>query len=70
MPKDKIQMTKCKACGAPIHFVESRYGRLIPCNAKKLTIVTIMGDVLSGWESHFANCPGADTFRKRIDGKK
>ena len=72
MSKHQIKTTPCKACGAPIHFVESRKGRLIPCNDRKISIVTVMGDVVSGWESHFSNCPGAETFRKknRVDGKE
>ena len=65
MTKNQIKMTKCKACGAPIHFVESRKGRLIPCNEKKISIVTVMGDIVSGWEAHFATCPQADKFRKK-----
>jgi len=65
MAKNQIKLTKCKACGQPIHFVESRAGRQIPCNDKKLSLVTVMGDVVSGWESHFSNCPGADKFRKK-----
>jgi len=69
MAKDQLKMTPCKACGQPIHFVESRQGRLIPCNNKKLSLVTVMGEVVSGWESHFSNCPGASQFRRKDKGK-
>ena len=67
----KVKLTPCKACGDGIHFVETRNGRRMPCNQKKLTVITLLGDVVSGWEAHFSNCPGADKFRKKKeDGKK
>lgn len=65
MAKDKIKLTPCKACCQLIHFVQTKNGRFIPCNNKKLSLVTVMGDVVSGWETHFSNCPGADSFRKK-----
>ena len=64
MAKDQLKLTPCKACGKPIHFIETSKGRLIPCNDNKLSLVTVMGDVVSGWETHFSNCPGAEKFRK------
>ena len=60
----RVTLTPCKACGQSIHFVETRTGRLMPCNEKKLTVITVLGDLVSGWEAHFATCPQADKFRK------
>ena len=60
-----LKLVQCKACKQNIHFVETRKGRLMPCNPKKLTVITILGDVVSGWEAHFATCPQADKFRKK-----
>lgn len=67
-PKEKqagLKWATCKACGAPIHFVETKKGRFMPCNEKKITVITVLGDVVSGWEAHFATCPQADKFRKK-----
>ena len=65
MAKNQIKLVQCKACKQNIHFVETKKGRLMPCNPKKLTVITVMGDVVSGWEAHFATCPQADKFRKK-----
>lgn len=67
-PKAKqagLKLLPCKSCGEPIHFVETRKGRLMPCNQKKVTVITVTGDVVSGWEAHWATCPQADKFRKK-----
>lgn len=59
-----LKLVPCKACKQNIHFVETVKGRLMPCNPKKLTVITLMGDVVTGWEAHFATCPQADKFRR------
>jgi len=59
-----LKLVPCKACLDLIHFVETRAGRLMPCNPRKITVITVLGDVVSGWEAHFATCPQADKFRK------
>lgn len=67
-PREKqvgVTLHPCKGCGELIHFVETHNGRLMPCNAKKLTVITLLGDVVSGWEAHFATCTQADMFRKK-----
>jgi len=61
----KIHLSPCKGCGQPIHYVETLRGRRMPCNERKLTVITMLGDVVSGWEAHFATCPQADKFRKK-----
>jgi len=66
-----LRLVACKSCGESIHFVETRKGRLMPCNEKKLTVITVLGDVVSGWEAHWATCPQAEKFGKKKEyGKK
>ena len=55
--------TNCKGCGKPIQFIKKPDGKYHVCEIQKLTIITKDGAVVSGYESHFANCPYADEFR-------
>lgn len=57
-------MAKCKSCGATINFVSTNTGKYMPVEpgVKKLLVD---GDIVEGWEPHWANCPGADKHRKR-----
>lgn len=42
---------RCKACGADVWWIRTRKGKVMPWNR---------------WgESHFADCPRADDFRKK-----
>ena len=59
-----LRLVTCRGCGQDIHFVQTTNGRRMPCNDKKLTVVTLTGEVVSGWEPHWRNCPGARRFRK------
>lgn len=43
-------VVKCRACGAPIQFIETAAGKRMPVDRDGT--------------SHFATCPGADEFRK------
>lgn len=54
----------CRRCGKPIHFVRKPDGKYHVCETRKLTVVLPTGQVVSGWESHFAHCPHADRFRR------
>jgi len=55
----------CRACGKEIHWIKSaKSGRMIPCETKRLSIITQRGEYVQGWESHYAHCPEAPTFRK------
>lgn len=38
---------------------------MIPCDVRRRTVVTLEGDVVQGYESHFAACPDAARFRKK-----
>jgi len=42
---------KCKACNQEMWFINTKSGRLMP--------------VQGNGEPHFANCPGADEFRRK-----
>lgn len=59
---------RCDACGAPIHFIRTHAGKLIPCEHRRRTVVTLKGATVQGYESHFAACPEAARFRKGRDG--
>lgn len=63
-------MAICKSCGAEIDFIRTKAGRLAPVNQKRITIVTNSGEVISGRESHFSSCSGANEHRKPKDAKK
>lgn len=60
-------MTICKSCGAQIRFVEMPTGAKMPIEISPKNIVAKTGGqwrVITGYDSHFANCPGADKHRK------
>jgi hypothetical protein len=59
-------MAKCKACGIDLTYIRMKSGRLMPVSGPRITIVTDRGDVLTGRESHYASCPGANKHRKPI----
>jgi hypothetical protein len=59
--------TNCKSCGAKIRFVEMRSGKKMPIELNLKNIVAKIDgnwNVVAGYDSHFANCPGADSHRK------
>lgn len=78
-------MSKCKACGKEIKWVDTASGKKMPVNPQKipykavpnggLTLITLDGRIANaaldldsdkyGYESHFATCPAADSFRRR-----
>ena len=49
--------TKCKACNKEIFFAKTKKGKMMP-----IELVS-----LGEWESHFATCPAANSFRKPIE---
>jgi hypothetical protein len=61
----RLSMRKCAGCGAEIKWVKTKAGKRMPVNVELKTIVTEDGEVVRGYESHFATCPKADDFRKR-----
>lgn len=45
-------VTLCKKCGKQIFFIKTKKGKFMPIEVLSL-------------ECHFANCPGADGFRRK-----
>ena len=66
-------MSNCKSCGAEIQWVEMDSGKKMPLDVKKKTLVyerhiniqDISWITITGFESHFATCPNANTHRKK-----
>lgn len=61
-----LRTTACRSCDAPIAFITARAGRQrqIPVDAKPLIVVTVEGDVITAYQSHFSTCPSAAQHRK------
>lgn len=61
-------MAACKSCGAPIVWVKSANGKVMPLDGKpeKRVIVTDegIGCVVDTYTSHFSTCPNAAEHRK------
>lgn len=57
-------MPKCRSCGADLTYIRTKSGRLMPVSGSRLTLVTDAGEIITGRESHFASCPGANEHRK------
>lgn len=57
-------MSKCKGCGAEVQWIKTPSGKAMPLNIQKQTVVTLEGQVVSGFTSHFATCPNANNFRR------
>lgn len=53
----------CRACGKLLVFIRTPAGRLMPCEAEVIAVVTEAGEVVRGRVSHFARCPKAADFR-------
>lgn len=57
-------MSKCRACGADIVWIETPNGKRMPCDPPRRTIVDDMGQVREGRTPHWATCPNAEQFRR------
>lgn len=75
---DKNKITKCKACGEAIFFIQTKNGKFMPLNAEietadgnkllwvdELTGFKKLPEGRKGYSSHFSNCPEAGKFRKK-----
>lgn len=61
----------CKGCGKAVLWIQGKSGKWIPCDpTPKLTVVLEDGEVVSGFQSHFATCPQANQFRRERKEKK
>ena len=57
-------MATCKGCGAEIIWIKTPAGKLMPCDAQKITIITEQGQTVSGYIPHWATCSKSKTFKK------
>lgn len=57
-------MSKCKGCGKEIVWIKTKSGKIMPCNAEKITIIQESGDMTSGHLPHWATCPNYKDFKK------
>lgn len=67
-------MAQCRACNKEIYFLKTAKGKFIPVNAETLND-SELNDCRDGLKrlfvpgrhiSHFADCPGANAFRKEL----
>lgn len=56
----------CSSCGALVLWVLTKGGKPVPLNDRErpITVVTLAGDTVSGFESHFATCPQGQQWRR------
>lgn len=57
-------MSVCKGCGKEIVWITMASGKAMPCDTKKVTIVTEDGNTFSGYIPHWATCPKYKDFKK------
>jgi hypothetical protein len=60
----------CPWCGAPIEYVRTASGQLLPCDLKLFTVITADGRTVQGREVHHATCPNANQWRKPKDRRQ
>lgn len=62
-----VPQRRCRGCGAPIVWIQTKAGKRMPVNVEPYTtVVTDGGEVVRGRTSHFSTCPMADLFRNGI----
>ena len=60
-----LKLVQCKSCGEMISFITTAKGAQMPINPdKKVTVITLFGEIITGFIPHWSTCPGADKFRK------
>lgn len=59
--------TPCRGCGVPIIFIETNEGHPMPCDPKRVVVVTSEGRTVSGYAPHWATCPAGKKFREPKD---
>lgn len=53
----------CNGCRAAIVWLKTEAGKNMPCQAKKISVVTEEGKVVQGYEPHWGYCPEREKFR-------
>lgn len=59
-----MDSTRCKSCGKLIVFMPTLKGKFMPVNLESVYDTDIFFDSKKH-KSHFADCPKADSFRKK-----
>ena len=59
-----LSKSNCKRCHNLIYWIDLQSGKKMPVDPTRMTVVTIHGEVVQGYESHFSTCPFADEFRR------
>lgn len=62
--EERQKTTPCRGCGVGIVFIETTDGKPMPCDPRRIVVVTDDGRVVSGRAPHWASCPAGKTFRK------
>lgn len=56
--KKKLDLGKCKFCGATIYWIRTaKNNRPMPLEFKQTRIIDQFGEVQQGHEPHYAHCP-------------
>jgi len=56
----------CKSCNADVYWITAKKtGNPMIVNTKRFVILTELGEMVSGFESHFSTCPFAGKHRRK-----
>ena len=58
-------MSKCRSCGLDVTWIRLKSGKMNPVDPGYKTIITDLGEVVKGRESHFATCPDSEYWREK-----
>jgi len=60
-----MKTTPCRGCGAPLLWLKTAGGKDMPCDSRRISIITDDGKVVTGYEPHWGNCPERERFKKK-----
>lgn len=55
--------TRCRGCGAMIVFIRTPQNNAMPCQEKRISVVTAEGRVVQGHEPHWGYCSAHKSYR-------
>jgi hypothetical protein len=58
------KLAKCKGCQADILWIQTKAGKMMPCDPEEIVVCTFEGEVVKGHIPHWATCPQAERFKK------
>ena len=61
-----IEPQTCKKCKAKLRWLKTEKGKWMPVDPKEITIITMEGKTIKGYNPHWAICKFADDFRKKV----